>query len=95
MTTSTACGPCAWVEQHCPSIDGQFLFLDPQWWNTHLLSPGAALILREAALAIEERRFEAFLREIDDAGGWPPGLERLAQTLTLLGKACGGHEAGR
>lgn len=77
-------GPQRWVDMHCPSIDGQFLFLDPQWWDTHLLSAGAALVLREAAEAIESGRFDAFCAEIDAAGGWPPGLERLVRTLTVL-----------
>lgn len=62
-------------------MDGQFLFLDPVSWQTHLLTPGAALVLREAALAIEEGRFDAFLAEIEEAGGWSPELAFLAQSL--------------
>lgn len=62
-------------------MDGQFLFLDPVSWQTHLLTPGAALVLREAALAIEEYRFDAFLAEIEEAGGWSPELAFLAHAL--------------
>lgn len=80
-------GPRAWMDAHCPSLDGQFLFLDPLWWDTHLLSEGAVQVLRETAAAIEESRFDDFAREIHAAGGWPPGLERLAHSLSSLGCA--------
>lgn len=80
-------GPRRWVEEYCPSVDGQFLFLDPQWWDTHLLSEGAAIVLREAAAALESGQFDAFCAEIADAGGWPPGLERLVGTLAMLAPA--------
>jgi hypothetical protein len=79
------------MEAHCPSLDGQFLFLDPLWWDTHLLSGGAVEVLLEAAAAIEESRFDEFLGEIRAAGGWPPGLERLAHSLSSLG---GGQDEG-
>ncbi len=69
---------------HCPSLDGQFLFLDPLDWKTHMLTEGAVIVLREAAAAIESGQFDAFLAEVGEAGGWPPGLERLAISLTTL-----------
>lgn len=72
------------MQHYCPSMNGQFLFLNPISWETHLLSEGAVVILNEAADAIEERRFDAFLGEIAQAGEWPPGLEFLAQSLTTL-----------
>ena len=76
--------PIEWLNAYCPSLDGQFLFLDPVSWHTHLLTPGAELVLREAALAIEEHRFDAFLAEIEEAGGWQPGLAFLAHSLLDL-----------
>ncbi|MDI3490807.1 MAG: hypothetical protein PWP11_2084 [Thauera sp.] len=77
-------GALAWLQEHCPSLDGQFLFLDPLWLDTHLLSEGAVLILREAAAAIDDGRLSAFEHEIADMGGWPPGLERLVRSLATL-----------
>lgn len=77
-------GALAWLQEHCLSLDGQFLFLDPLWLDTHLLSEGAVLILREAAAAIDDGRLSAFEREIADMGGWPPGLERLVRNLATL-----------
>nr|WP_211206700.1 hypothetical protein [Thauera linaloolentis] len=71
------------MQEYCPSLDGQFLFLDPLWWETHQLSEGAVQVLREAAEAIEAGRFEDFQRDVDAAGGWPPGLEKLTHTLLL------------
>ena len=76
--------PIEWLNAYCPSLDGQFLFLDPVSWQTHLLTPGAELVLREAALAIEEHRFDAFLSEIEEVGGWQPGLAFLAHSLLDL-----------
>ena len=76
--------PCAWMNAYCPLLDGQFVFLDPLWWDTHLLSEGAVQVLREAAIAIESGEFEAFVRDVEAAGGWPPGLERLAHALASL-----------
>lgn len=76
--------PIEWLNAYCPSLDGQFLFLDPVSWQTHLLTPGAELVLREAALAIEEHRFDAVLAEIEEAGGWQPGLAFLAHSLLDL-----------
>ncbi|WEN41496.1 hypothetical protein CKCBHOJB_01049 [Thauera sp. GDN1] len=76
--------PLEWLNAYCPSLDGQFLFLDPVSWQTHLLTPGAELVLREAALAIENGRFDAFLAEIEEAGGWQPGLAFLAHSLLHL-----------
>ena len=76
--------PRAWMNIHCPSLDGQFVFLDPLWWDTHLLSEGAVQVLREAAIAIESSEFDAFVIEVEAAGGWPPGLERLVQALASL-----------
>lgn len=72
------------MNAHCPLLDGQFVFLDPLWWDTHLLSAGAVEVLREAARAIESGEFEAFNRDVEVAGGWPPGLERLAHALASL-----------
>ena len=76
--------PSNWLDLNCPSFDGQFLFLDPVWWNTHLLSEGAVQVLCEASAAIESGRFADFLKEVEAAGGWPPGLESLAQALATL-----------
>lgn len=85
--------PCAWMNTHCPSLDGQFVFLDPLWWDTHLLSGGAVQVLREAAIALESGEFDEFLIEVEAAGGWPPGLERLAQALaSLRSRATAGDE---
>ena len=41
MQPTSPLGPLAWIERYCPSLDGQFLFLDPLRWDTHLLSAGA------------------------------------------------------
>lgn len=84
MQASVDPSPLRWLEDYCLSMDGQFVFLDPVSWQTHLLTEGAALVLREAALAIEEARFEAFRDEVAEAGGWPPALEQLANTLNSL-----------
>ena len=84
MIKSVRLGPRAWLQQYCPSIDGQFLFLDPLSWETHLLTGGAVIVLQEAAAAIEEDRFDGFLVEIAEAGGWPPGLEFLVRSLATL-----------
>ncbi|MFT3757417.1 hypothetical protein [Thauera sp.] len=80
----TVLGPSAWLDQYCPSLDGQFLFLDPLWWDTHQLNEGATLVLREAAEAIEKGSFDDFQQDVESAGGWPPGLEKLARTLMIL-----------
>lgn len=72
------------MECYCPSLDGQFLFLDPLFWDTHLLSEGAVTVLREAAAAIEDGSFAAFQADIGAAGGWPPDLERLVRALASL-----------
>jgi len=77
-------GALAWLQEYCPSMDGQFLFLDPLWLDTHLLSEGSVLILREAAAAIDDGRLRAFEHEIADMGGWPPGLGRLVRSLATL-----------
>ncbi len=76
--------PREWLQRYCPSLDGQFLFLDPVSWQTFQLTEGAVTVLHEAAAAIEQGRFDAFLTEVADAGGWPVGLEFLARTLTTL-----------
>lgn len=76
--------PSSWLDQHCPCLDGQFVFLDPVSWQTHHLNEGAVLVLQEAAKAIELGRFDAFIVEVEQAGGWPPGLEFLARSLTAL-----------
>lgn len=76
--------PTSWLENYCPPLAGQFVFLDPVNWQTHQVSAGARLVLQEAALAIEDGRFEAFLLEVEAAGGWPPGLAFLAHSLTML-----------
>lgn len=72
------------MNAYCPLLDGQFVFLDPVWWNTHLLSEGAVQVLREASIAIESGRFSDFLEEVEVVGGWPPGLQSLAQALADL-----------
>ena len=51
-------------------------------------------MLREAALAIEEARFDAFRDEVVEAGGWPPALEQLANTLNSLHHHPGGRAHG-
>lgn len=84
MVLAAGLGPRLWLQQYCPFINGQFLFLNPSSWETHLLTEGAFVVLQEAAAAIEEARFEAFLEEVEDAGGWPPGLEFLVRSLTIL-----------
>ncbi len=76
--------PSEWLQRYCPSLDGQFLFLDPVSWQTFQLTEGAVTVLQEAAAAIEQGRFDAFQTEIAQAGGWPAGLEFLARTLTTL-----------
>lgn len=84
MRATSPMGPVVWMERYCPSLDGQFVFLDPLWWDTHLLSAGAVTVLREAAAAIEDGDFDAFEADIRAAGGWPSGLERLALALASL-----------
>ena len=81
---SRAHTPTSWLENYCPPLAGQFVFLDPVNWQTHQLNADAHLVLQEAALAIEEDRFAAFLQEVEEAGGWPPGLAFLAHSLTVL-----------
>ena len=76
--------PHQWLQQFCPALDGQFLFLDPLSWQTFQLSEGAVMVLHEAASAIEQGRFSEFLAEVDEAGGWPPELEPLARSLNSL-----------
>lgn len=73
-----------WLTRYCPQLGGQFVFLDPLSWQTHQLNTDAMLVLQEAAKAIDSGQFSAFLDEIDEAGGWPPGLEFLAQSLATL-----------
>lgn len=84
MRASTGLTPRTWLQDNCPCLDGQFLFLDPLSWETHLLTEGAVVVLQEAASAIEDGRFKAFLVEVEEAGGWPPGLEALVHSLTIL-----------
>lgn len=84
MVSRQVASPQDWLASHCPSFEGQFLFLDPIAWETHLIEPGAKLILDEAALAIEDSRFDAFIEEVNEAGGWPPDLEFLARSLATL-----------
>ena len=74
----------AWLNLYCPQLDGQFVFLDPLSWQTHQLNESAVLVLLEAAEAIESGDFADFLHEIEQAGGWPPGLEFLARSLATL-----------
>lgn len=74
----------AWLGSYCPQFGGQFLFLDPLSWQTHQLNEGAVLVLQEAAEAIESGDFADFLHEIEQAGGWPPGLEFLVRSLATL-----------
>lgn len=84
MTSRANLTPNEWLQRYCPSLDGQFLFLDPVSWQTFQLTEGAVTVLREAAAAIEQDRFDAFVTEVEDAGGWPSGLDFLARTLTTL-----------
>ncbi|MCK0512094.1 hypothetical protein [Aromatoleum buckelii] len=84
MVSPTGLTPGEWLQRYCPVLDGQFVFLNPLSWETHLLTESAVLVLREAAVSIEENRFDAFLDEVAEAGGWPPGLEFLARSLTTL-----------
>jgi hypothetical protein len=85
-TTASASSAQAWLAQHCPSLDGQFVFLDPLWLDTHLLSAGAATVLQEAAAAIDHGDFDRFCADIAELGGWPPGLEALALSLLAHGQ---------
>lgn len=78
--------PNQWLQQFCPALDGQFLFLDPLSWQTFHLSEGAVTVLHEAASAIEQGRFSDFLAEVEEAGGWPPELEPLARSLNSLAR---------
>lgn len=84
MAQKPALSSTEWIDLHCPSLDGQFVFLDPVSWQTFLLTEGAVTILREAARAIEIHQFDAFLDEIESAGEWPPGLKWLVHTLATL-----------
>lgn len=93
MAAPTGPSPSEWLQCYCPLLDGQFVFLNPLSWETHLLTESAVLVLREAAASIEENRFDAFLDEVAEAGGWPPGLEFLARSLTTL--VDGEREAGQ
>ena len=76
--------PLTWFQTYCLSLDGQYVFIDPISWQTHCLSEGAVTVLRTAAEAIESGDFEAFLGDVEAAGGWPPGLEFLVRTLSAL-----------
>ena len=75
-----------WLARYCPQLGGQFVFLDPVSWQTHQLNADAYSVLEEAALAIEQQQFDAFLADVEAAGGWPPGLEFLVRSLTTLGE---------
>lgn len=77
----TQASPRRWMQAFCSPLGEAFLFLDPVSWQTHLLSAGAVRVLSESAQAIEEGRFDVFLAEVADLGGWPPGLEDLARSL--------------
>ena len=74
----------AWLDRYCSQLDGQFVFLDPLSWQTHQLNESAVLVLQAAAEAIESGDFADFLHEIEQAGGWPPGLEFLVRSLATL-----------
>lgn len=76
--------PTEWLQDFCQLIEGEFLFFDPVSWQTFQLTKGATTVLGEAADAIEQHRFRAFLSEIDEAGGWPAELEFLARGLTTV-----------
>lgn len=78
--------PSSWLRTYCPSLGGQFAFLDPVSWQTHQLNADAYNVLEEAALAIEQQQFDAFLADVKAAGGWPPGLEFLVRSLVTLGQ---------
>ena len=83
--------PTSWLTTTCLLIDGQFVFLDPLWWDTHLLSAGAVEVLRQAARAAESGELSAFSDEVDAAGGWPPALKQLAFALASLQQAGAGE----
>ncbi len=89
MMLGARTSPREWLDRCCPSLDGQFLFLDPLSWQTFQLSEGAVTVLHEAASAIEQGRFSAFLAEVDEAGGWPRELEPLARSLNSLSRPDG------
>ncbi len=74
----------AWLDRYCSQLGGQFVFLDPLSWQTHQLNESAVLVLQAAAEAIESGDFADFLHEIEQAGGWPPGLEFLVRSLATL-----------
>ncbi len=76
--------PKDWLDRYCLSLDGQFVFIDPVSWQIHCLSEGAVTVLRSAAESIECGDFEAFVGDVEAAGGWPPGLEFLVRSLTTL-----------
>lgn len=78
--------PLSWLRMYCPSLGGQFVFLDPVSWQTHQLNADAFSVLEEAALAIEQQQFDTFLADVEAAGGWPPGLEFLVRALATLGE---------
>jgi hypothetical protein len=78
--------PSSWLRTYCPSLGGQFAFLDPVSWQTHQLNADAFSVLEEAALAIEQQQFDTFLADVEAAGGWPPGLEFLVRALATLGE---------
>lgn len=84
MSLQADCTPGEWLQRYCPSLDGQFLFLDPVSWQTFQLTEGDVIVLREAADALEQGSFEAFLLDVKEAGGWPPGLEYLVRALATL-----------
>ena len=76
--------PSEWLKSYCLSLEGQFLLLDPVSWQTFQLTEGAVTVLQEAAAAIEQGRFDDFLTEVEEAGGWPSGLEFLVSALATL-----------
>lgn len=84
----------SWLDRYCPQLGGQFLFLDPVSWRTHRISAGAVRVLHEAAEAIESGCFEDFLAEVEQAGGWPPGLEFLVRSLETLSPAPSPEQPG-
>ena len=84
--------PTRWLNENCLLIDRQFVFLDPLWWDTHLLSAGAVEVLRQAASALESGEFSVFCAEVDAAGGWPPALKPLAFALASLQQAGAGED---
>lgn len=73
-----------WITRYCPELSGQYLFIDPILWETHLISAGSKHVLAEASSASDSGTFDSFLLEIAGLGGWPRDLEYLARSVAIL-----------